>query len=75
MISRIGRAVGYSALITLIYAVAANLCYYYFKGEWMFENWHYYSWVEYLYAAIIIFVAVSVVEFARTTMRERRAGR
>ncbi|ABW66001.1 hypothetical protein [Desulfosudis oleivorans] len=70
MIVSILGAVGYSVLITAIYAVAANICYFLFHGENMFANLHGYVWVEYVISAGIIFGAVFFFELTRRLLAD-----
>ena len=70
MIASILGAVGYSILITAIYAVAANFCYFLFHGENMFANLHGYGWVEYAISAGIIFGAVFFFDITRRLMTD-----
>lgn len=76
MLSTILAVLGYSIIVTFIYATAANICYFLFRGETMFANPHGYSWVEYAIAAGILFGGVFFFDLTRRLLDDavRSAG-
>ncbi len=65
MFSKIAKAFGFALLITLFYLIASDAGYYYINGESMFVNIHYFSWVPYAIGAILMLVAVLILELIR----------
>jgi hypothetical protein len=74
MIVSILGAVGYSVLITAIYAVAANICFFLFHGESMYANLHGYVWVEYAIAGGIILGSVFFFDITRRLLADGVRG-
>lgn len=67
MFQKLKRSLGYAALTTLIYFIAANIGYYFFNYRSMFADIYYYDWVEYAIVAGIIFVCSVIVELFRNS--------
>lgn len=68
MPKKVLKSLLYASLITIVYAIASNLVYYYIFRRTMFADIYYYEWVQYVVVAVIMFICTALIEVVRNLM-------